>query len=166
MGQHICFGAMCDIVANSHINVIKGTFTQKHWLHGHNMSYRTYRLCPFITFLAFKSGLATNNHIGLLIVGHSISNHQEFLKCLWLKPKMLLKLKSYDAFVKKILFWKFQFCSLYGWKIITLQILPKISQNCLLPAASKIFPTLESNNYPTAKSSQTKISTPCSLPPK
>ena len=25
MGQHICFGAMCDIVANSHINVIKGT---------------------------------------------------------------------------------------------------------------------------------------------
>ena len=28
MGQHICFGAMCDIVANSHINVIKGTFTQ------------------------------------------------------------------------------------------------------------------------------------------
>ena len=28
MGQPICFGAMCDIVANSHINVIKGTFTQ------------------------------------------------------------------------------------------------------------------------------------------
>ena len=67
MGQHICFGAMCDIVANSHINVMKGTFTQKLWLHGHNMSYRTYRLCPFITFLAFKTGLATNNHIGLLI---------------------------------------------------------------------------------------------------
>ena len=30
MGQHICFGAMRDIVANSHINVIKATFTQKH----------------------------------------------------------------------------------------------------------------------------------------
>ena len=63
---------MYDIVANSHINVINGTFTQKHWLHGH-MSYRTYRLCPFITSLAFKSGLATNNHIGLLIV-HLIIN--------------------------------------------------------------------------------------------
>ena len=33
MGQYICFCAMCDIVANSHINVMKGTFTQKHWLH-------------------------------------------------------------------------------------------------------------------------------------
>ena len=65
MAQHICFGAMCDIVANSHINVIKRTFTQKYWLHGHNMSYRT--------FLAFKSGLATNNHIGLLTV-HLIIN--------------------------------------------------------------------------------------------
>ena len=32
------------------------------------MSYRTYGLCPFITLLAFKSGLATNNHIRLLIV--------------------------------------------------------------------------------------------------
>ena len=30
------------------------------------MSYRTNRLCPFITFLAFKSGLATNNPTGLL----------------------------------------------------------------------------------------------------
>ena len=37
------------------------------------MSYRTYRFCPFITFLAFKSGLATNNRIGLLIV-HLIIN--------------------------------------------------------------------------------------------
>ena len=37
------------------------------------MSYRTYRLCPFITFVTFKSGLATNNHIGLLIV-HLIIN--------------------------------------------------------------------------------------------
>ena len=73
MGQHICFGAICDIKPNSHINVIKGTFTQKHWLHGHNMSNRTYRLCPFITFLAFKSDLATNNHIELLIV-HLIIN--------------------------------------------------------------------------------------------
>ena len=72
MGQHICFGAICDSVPNSHINVIKGTFTQKHWLHGH-MSNRTYRLCPFITFLAFKSDLATNNHIELLIV-HLIIN--------------------------------------------------------------------------------------------
>ena len=72
MGQHICFGAMSDIVANSHINVIKRAFTQKHWLQGY-MSHRTYRLCPFITFLAFKSGLATNNHIGLLIV-HLIIN--------------------------------------------------------------------------------------------
>ena len=36
MGQHICFGGgMCDIVANSHTNVIKGAFTQNHWLHGH-----------------------------------------------------------------------------------------------------------------------------------
>ena len=58
---------MCDVVANSHINVIKGTFTPKQCLHGH-MSYRTYKLCPFITFLAFKNGLAANNHIGLLIV--------------------------------------------------------------------------------------------------
>ena len=73
MGQHICFGAMCDIVANSHINVIKGTFTQKHWLHGHNMSYRTYRLCPYITILAFKSGLATNTHIGSLIARLTIN---------------------------------------------------------------------------------------------
>ena len=38
-----------------------------------DMSYRTYRLCPFITFLAFKSGLAKNNDIGLLIV-HLIIN--------------------------------------------------------------------------------------------
>ena len=73
MGQHICFGAMFDIVANSHINVIKGSFIKKHWLRGHNRSYRTYRLCPFMTFLAFKSRLATNNHIGLLIV-HLIIN--------------------------------------------------------------------------------------------
>ena len=29
MGQHICFGAMCGIVVNSHINVIKGISTQK-----------------------------------------------------------------------------------------------------------------------------------------
>ena len=28
MGQHICFDAMCNIVANSHINVIKGTLPQ------------------------------------------------------------------------------------------------------------------------------------------
>ena len=42
MGQHIYFGAMCDIVANSHINVMKGAFIKKHWLHGHNMSYRRY----------------------------------------------------------------------------------------------------------------------------
>ena len=60
MGQHICFGAISDIVAKSHINVIKTTFTQKHWLHAHSMSYRRYRLCPFITFLAIKSSLATN----------------------------------------------------------------------------------------------------------
>ena len=37
------------------------------------MSYRTYRLSPFITFLAFKSGLAANNHIGLLIVPHIVN---------------------------------------------------------------------------------------------
>ena len=29
MGQHICFGAICDTVANSQTNVIKGTSTQK-----------------------------------------------------------------------------------------------------------------------------------------
>ena len=51
----------------SHINVITGTFTQKHCLHEH-MSYRTYKLCTFITFLALKNGLSTNNHTGLLIV--------------------------------------------------------------------------------------------------
>ena len=73
MGQHICFGVMCDILANSHINMIKCTFTQKNRLHKHNMSYRTYRLCPFITLLVFKSGLATNNDIGLVIV-HLIIN--------------------------------------------------------------------------------------------
>ena len=28
IGQHICFGAMSDILANNPINVIKGTFTQ------------------------------------------------------------------------------------------------------------------------------------------
>ena len=67
LGQHICFGATSDIVTNRHINVIKETFTKKHWLHGY-LSYRTYKLCPIITFLAFKNGLATNNHIGLLIV--------------------------------------------------------------------------------------------------
>ena len=32
------------------------------------MSYRTYKLCPFITFLAFRSGLTINNYIELLIV--------------------------------------------------------------------------------------------------
>ena len=53
--------------------------------------------------------------------------------------------------MNKILSWKFQLHSSYGSKIITLQILPKISQNCLLSAASKIFPTLDSNNYPTKK---------------
>ena len=63
MGQYICFGAMCDIVANSHINVIKGLLLKKS-NYMDIMSYRTYKLCPFITFLA----LATNNHIGLLIV--------------------------------------------------------------------------------------------------
>ena len=62
MGQHICFGATCDIVANSDYTDYKNT------LHGNNMSYRTYRLCPFKTFVPFKSGLATNNHIGLFIV--------------------------------------------------------------------------------------------------
>ena len=36
MGQNIRFGAICDIVTNSRINVIKGTLTQKHSLHGHN----------------------------------------------------------------------------------------------------------------------------------
>ena len=64
MGQHICFDVMFVIVVNQQ----QGTFTQKHWLHGYNMSYGTYRLCPFIIFLALKSGLATNSHIGLLIV--------------------------------------------------------------------------------------------------
>ena len=39
MGQHICFGAMCDTVANSHINLVKGTLTQKHSLHGHNICH-------------------------------------------------------------------------------------------------------------------------------
>ena len=39
MGQHICFGAMCDTVANSHVNVVKGTLTQKHSLHGHNICH-------------------------------------------------------------------------------------------------------------------------------
>ena len=28
MGQHVCFGAMCDFVDNSPINVIEGTFAQ------------------------------------------------------------------------------------------------------------------------------------------
>ena len=79
MGQRICFGAMCDIVANSDINVINGTFTQKHWLQGY-MSQRTYRLCPFITFLAFKSGLATNNYIGLLVVRLIINIFQFYLQ--------------------------------------------------------------------------------------
>ena len=68
LGQHICFGAMCDVLANSHMYVIKGTFILKNTDYMNVMLYRTYRLCPFITFLAFKSGLATNNHIGLLIV--------------------------------------------------------------------------------------------------
>ena len=39
MGQHICFGAMCDPVANSNINVVKGTLTQKHSSHGHNICH-------------------------------------------------------------------------------------------------------------------------------
>ena len=89
MGQHICFGAMCDIVANSHINVIKATFTQKHWLHAHNMSYRTYRLCSFITFLAFKSSSVTNNHIGLLIAHLIINVFLFFLRLEFLKYFML-----------------------------------------------------------------------------
>ena len=80
MDPYICFGAMCDIVANSPINVIKATFTQKHWLHGHNMSDRTYRLYPFITFLAFKSGLATNNYIGLMVVRLIINIFPFYLK--------------------------------------------------------------------------------------
>ena len=42
---------MCDFVANGHMNVVKRTFTQKHV---DNMSYRTYRLYPFIASLAFK----------------------------------------------------------------------------------------------------------------
>ena len=37
MGHHICVGPMCDIVANRQ----KGTFTQKHWLHGHNVLEHT-----------------------------------------------------------------------------------------------------------------------------
>ena len=66
MAQHICFGAMCDIKANSYINMTKGTFTQNTDYMDIlcHMSYRTYRLCPFVTFLA----LATNYHIWLLIV--------------------------------------------------------------------------------------------------
>ena len=39
MGQHICFGAMCDPVANSNINVVKGTLTQKYSSHGHNICH-------------------------------------------------------------------------------------------------------------------------------
>ena len=66
MGQYICFCAMCDIVASHKCD--ERDFYSKTLITWHNMSYRTYRLCPIITFLAFKSGLATTNHIGLLIV--------------------------------------------------------------------------------------------------
>ena len=67
--------------------------------------------------------------------------------------------------MNKILSWKFQFHSSYGSKIITLQILPKISQNSLLSAASKIFPTLESNNYPTKKAVRLKFGLPVAFHP-
>ena len=53
--------------------------------------------------------------------------------------------------MKKILSLKFQHHSSYGSKIITLWILPKIGQSCLSSAASKIFPTSESNNSPMKK---------------
>ena len=36
--------------------------------------------------------------------GHSISNHQEFLKCPWVTPQILLKRKPNDAYMNKILF--------------------------------------------------------------
>ena len=52
--------------------------------------------------------------------GHSISNHQEFLKCPWVTPQILLKRKPNDAYMNKILFWKFQLHSSYGLQIITL----------------------------------------------
>ena len=67
--------------------------------------------------------------------------------------------------MNKILSWEFQLRSSYGSKIITLQILPKISQNCLLSAASKIFPTLDSNNYPTKKSIRLKFGPPVAFDP-
>ena len=98
-------------------------------------------------------------------MGHSISNLQEFLKCSWLTPQILLKLKPYDVFMNKMLSWKFQLHSSYGSKIITLQILLKISQNCLLSAASKIFPTLDSNNSPTKKAVRLKFGSPVAFYP-
>ena len=66
MGQHICFGAICDFVANSHINIIEGTIAQN--TDYMDICHIEHTICPFITFLTFKSGLATNNHIGLLSV--------------------------------------------------------------------------------------------------
>ena len=68
--------------------------------------------------------------------------------------------------MKKILSWKFHAYSSYGSKVISLWILPKISQNCLLLAASKIFPTLDSNNSPTKKAIRLKFHLSCTLPPK
>ena len=87
--------------------------------------------------------LGNLNNVMIYLMGHSMSNDQMVP---WVTPQILLNFKSYDAFMKEILSRKFQLYSLYGLKIITLWISPKIGHKCLPSEASKIFPTLESNN--------------------
>ena len=65
---------------------------------------------------------------------HSTLKHQRFLKCPWVTSQIFSR--------------KFQLHFSYGSKVFALWILLKISQHCLLSAASKIVVTVVSNHWP------------------
>ena len=90
---------------------------------------------------------------------HFISNHQELLKCPWMTPQILLKLKPKDALTSKILSWKFQLHSSYGSKIITLNF-AKNSPKLPSVSCKQDFPNF---GLMYEKSNHNEIWTPCSL---
>ena len=60
------------------------------------------------------------------LLGHSMPNHQMVP---WVTPHILLKLKSYDAFMNKILSRKFQLYSLYGLKLLLFEFCQKSTKD-------------------------------------
>ena len=85
-------------------------------------------------------------------------------KCPWVHLRFYWNLNHRMSSWTKYYLETFSFIP-FGSKIITLQILLKISQNCLLSAASKIFPTLDSNNSPTKKVVRLKFGSPVAIHP-